>query len=71
MVPKSADVWTFHKNKAWWYKKRKNQPKIEHAALESEGFFFPARGQLCDMDFKEEDKELGAGLDWHFSNSTL
>ena len=72
MVPKSADVFTFQKDEVWWYKKRTNQPKIEYAAFESEGFFFPpARGQLGDMDFKKGDKELVAKPDWHFSNSAL
>lgn len=73
MVPKRADVWTFQKDQTWWYEKKEELTKdiAECAALESEHFFPLAGEQLCDMNLKEEDKELVPGPDWHFSNSAL
>ena len=33
--------------------------------------FSSAGGQLCEMDFKEGNEELVAGLEGHFLNATL
>lgn len=74
-VPKSDDACTVQEDKAWRYKKKKKKKggtgQRQNVLPQRVRAFYPAGGQLYDMDLWERDKESIARLDRHFSNSVL